>query len=86
MEERTSQAARLLSILNILGLSREGLTISDLVSQLNTRGFMFSRRTIYRDLQILSEQGITSAESIKVKTGSAKKWKAQFTMNTLEKE
>ena len=57
MAGRNSQVARILTLLDILDGSTDGLTVSELWEKLVSRGHDAGKRTIYRDLEALSQAG-----------------------------
>ena len=54
---RNRQVSRLLCIISILERRPSGLTISEIKSALEARGFTACSRTIYRDVDGLAESG-----------------------------
>jgi hypothetical protein len=57
MAGRNSQVARILCLLDILDSVSDGLTVTDMWEKLTSRGHKEGKRTIYRDLDALSQAG-----------------------------
>lgn len=57
MHGRNAQVARIYRILSILEGTPHGLTALELKERLNERGHEVSKRTVYRDLEALSDAG-----------------------------
>ena len=57
MAGRNSQIARILTLLDVLDCSTEGHTVSELWERLSSRGHDAGKRTVYRDLEALSQAG-----------------------------
>jgi proteasome accessory factor B len=57
MQGRNAQVARIYRILNLLEGSPQGLSALEIKEKLEDRGFDVSKRTVYRDLEALSEAG-----------------------------
>lgn len=57
MHGRNAQVARIYRILSILEGVPQGLTALELQERLNNRGHEVSKRTVYRDLEALSDAG-----------------------------
>ena len=57
MSGRNSQVARILSILDLLEGTPSGLTIAELHDRVSDRGFKTEKRTVYRDVEALSQAG-----------------------------
>lgn len=57
MKGRNSQIARIYKILSLIELNQHGLSVADLTSRLNDRGFEVGKRTVYRDLEALKAAG-----------------------------
>jgi predicted DNA-binding transcriptional regulator YafY len=62
MKDRKSRIARILSTLDLLDVSSEGLSLGQIHRDLSDRGFEASPRTIHRDLVSLSEAGFPLIE------------------------
>src|SRR5688572_25283703 len=54
---RNDQVSRILRIIGILELAKDGLRIPELLSKLNNEDFDCSRRTLYRDLDAIQLAG-----------------------------
>ncbi len=62
MSGRNSQVIRIYKILNLLEGAPQGLTVGEIESRLKERGLEVSKRTIYRDLDAISEIGFPLTE------------------------
>nr|MBP7864181.1 HTH domain-containing protein [bacterium] len=62
MKGRNSQVVRIYKLITILEGAPHGLSISDLTTRLNDRGFEVDKRTIYRDLDALKAAGFPLEE------------------------
>lgn len=74
MAGRNSQVARIYCLLNILENSRESHTVSELHERVNELGHEVGKRTLYRDLEALSQAGFPLFPEGK---GDVQKWKLQ---------
>lgn len=63
MQGRNAQVARIYRILTLLEGAPQGLTAAELHERLSERDHEVSRRTVYRDLQALSDAGFPLAEN-----------------------
>lgn len=57
MAGRNSQVARILSLLDLLDGASRAYTVNELHEQLADRGHEYDKRTVYRDLEALSQAG-----------------------------
>lgn len=57
MAGRNTQVSRILTLLDILDGASRALTVAELHSALENRGHQVERRTVYRDLEALSQAG-----------------------------
>jgi len=57
MAGRNSQVARIYCILDILSLNPQGMSAADIHLAASERGHKASKRTVYRDLELLAEAG-----------------------------
>ena len=57
MAGRNSQIARILALLDILDGSTDAQTVLELWEKLSSRGHEAGKRTVYRDLEALSQAG-----------------------------
>lgn len=74
MKGRNSQVSRLYMLLNIMDGAPHGLTVPEILQRINDRGFMVSKRTVYRDLQALEGAGFPVAEVEKDSESGLIRW------------
>lgn len=73
MAGRNSQLIRCLRMIELLKSRRYGLSVEEIREELASWGITVSKRTIYRDLDVLSVAGVMLTE-IENNEGGQKKW------------
>ncbi len=74
MHGRNTQVARIYRILNLLEGSHNGLSAAELRERLNDRDVEVSKRTVYRDLEALSDAGFPLYPVDDIGDESATRW------------
>jgi len=74
MPGRNAQVSRLFTLLNLLELSSQGATVSELTQKLNDRGHKVEKRTVYRDLEALQAAGFPLQENGQLDDTGATRW------------
>lgn len=74
MPGRNGQVSRIYAVLAILEGAPHGLTVADLTSRLNDRGHEASKRTVYRDLEALSDAGFALSPTGDTGDSNATRW------------
>ena len=77
MPGRNSQVARIYSIVQILDGAPQGLTVKDLMERVIDRGHEAKQRTIYRDLDLLSQAGFPLTSEKSGTDTNATRWKLE---------
>lgn len=72
MKGRNSQVARIYTIISLLEAAPHGLTVGDLLSRLEDRGYDVGKRTVYRDLDALRTAGFPLEEKGKSEDAGAR--------------
>ncbi|MCC7404577.1 MAG: transcriptional repressor [Bdellovibrionales bacterium] len=58
MKGRNAQVSRIVCLIAVLDRHPAGMTVKEMYSSLESRGFRVSKRTIYRDLEALAQAGL----------------------------
>ncbi len=74
MHGRNAQVARIYRILSLLEGTPQGLSASEIRQRLAERDFEVSKRTVYRDLEALSDAGFPLFPSEQCSDESATRW------------
>ena len=77
MSGRNSQVSRIYAVLQILDAAPQGLTVKDLMERVLDRGHEVKQRTIYRDLDLLSQAGFPVSCEENSTDSNASRWKIE---------
>ena len=77
MAGRNSQVARLYAILKVMEGSTQGLTVREIHAALESRGHELGKRTVYRDLEALSQAGFPLFPDETSEDTEAARWKLE---------
>lgn len=77
MAGRNSQVARLYAILKVMEGSTHGLTVREIHAALESRGHELGKRTVYRDLEALSQAGFPLFPDDSSDETDAARWKLE---------
>jgi proteasome accessory factor B len=72
---RNEQVARIYAVLNILEGAPQGLSIQEILDRVRSRGHETDKRTIYRDIEALSQTGFPLMEDEQKTDKNAVRWK-----------
>src|SRR5579885_3097757 len=76
---RNEQVSRIYAVLNILEGAPQGLSIPEILERVRSRGHETDKRTIYRDIQELSQTGFPLTEDEEKTEKNATRWKLDRT-------
>src|SRR3954469_5175567 len=72
---RNEQVARIYAVLNILEGAPQGLSIQEILDRVRERGHATDKRTIYRDIEALSQTGFPLYEDEQKTERNATRWR-----------